>query len=118
MSEDDYTRWVKPTRWGEVVQLPDGHWRTTWTIELESPTSVDLAEITAMAADAEAGFTPRLSLQGTAELLVTIDTTRWGLEDDYYGLTYRLFKLIDAELGRIRFIQGSPREWWSPFMPG
>lgn len=118
MSKDDYAAWVKPIRWGEVAQLPDGHWQTTWNIEMETLDAAGLDEVAAMAADAEAGFTPRLSAPGPMELLVTVDTTRWGMEVDYYGLTYRLFKLIDERLGRIRLIQGTPREWRNPFRSG
>ena len=84
---------------------------------METLDATGLDEVASLAADAVAGFTPRLSAQSPVELRVTVDNTRWGLEDDYYGLTYQLFKLIDAQLGRIRLIQGSPREWWSAFMP-
>lgn len=115
---NDYLGWPKPNRWGNRTQLPDGHWRTTWSIDMETLDATGLDEVASLAADTEAGFTPRLSAQGPDELLVIIDTTRWAMEVDYYGLTYRLFKLIDARLGHIRHIQGTPREWWSPFISG
>ena len=118
MSEDYDATWIKPIRWGERVQLPDGHWRTTWTIDMETLDMAGLGDVASLAADAEAGFTPRLRATGPVELLVTVDTTRWGMELDYYDLTYRLFKRIDARLGRIRLIQGTPREWWKPFRSG
>lgn len=118
MSVDDYARWIRPVRWGALVQLSEGHWRTTWEIELEALDVTGLDEVASGAADAEAGFTPRLSARGSVDLLVTVDTTRWAMELDYYDLTYRLFKVIDARLGRIRRIQGTPREWWRPFRSG
>jgi len=52
---------------------------------------------------------PSLTIQGQAEVLVTIETSRWGMELDYDDLTYRLFKLIDSQLGRIRFIARAAR---------
>ena len=116
MPEYDYAGWPKPTRWGELARLPDGHWLTSWKIELESLDLTNLAEVAASATNPEAGFTPTLTPQGDANLLVTIETSRWGMEDDYYGLTYRLFRLIDSQLGRIRFIQGDPRNWRNPFV--
>lgn len=118
MPEHDYAAWLKPIRWGDLAQLPDGHWLTSWVIELESLDLTNLAEVAARATDPAAGFTPTLAPQGEANLLVTIETSRWGMEVDYYGLTYRLFTLIDSQLGRIRFIQGTPREWRNPFRSG
>jgi hypothetical protein len=115
MSEQDYASWVKPVHWGRLAQLPDGRWLTTWQIELEALDATQLQEVAAEAADPEAGFTARLAMQGRTDLVVTIVTRRWGMEVDYYGLTYRLFRLIDARVGRIRLLQGSPREWWSIF---
>src|SRR5258707_1587348 len=100
---------------GGLVQLLTGHWRTSWALELEPLDAPHLHDAAAAAGDSEAGFMPSLTMQGQAEVLVTIETSRWGMELDYYDLTYRLFKLIDSRLGRIRFIQGTPRDWWSPF---
>lgn len=118
MPEQFDTSWVKPIRWGTLTQLPDGHWETTWDIEQESLDTTQLADVATAAADAEAGFTPRFTLRGETDLLVTVETVRWGMEVDYYGLTYRLCRLIDSQLGRIRLIQGTPREWRNPFRHG
>ncbi|HEX6800616.1 MAG TPA: hypothetical protein VF116_23085 [Ktedonobacterales bacterium] len=119
MTHDDDARWSgwpKPTRWGELTQLPNGHWRTTWQIALESLDATRVEDVAATATHRDAGFAVELTPHGQSDLMVTIDTSRWGQEVDYYGLTYELFRLIDSRLGRIRFIQGSPREWWSPFV--
>lgn len=118
MPEQDYTEWVKPVHWGKVEQQSNGHWLTTWEIELETLDGTRLEEVAEAATDPTAGFTPRFNPHGAGDLTVTIETTRWGMEVDYYGLTYQLFRLIDARLGRIRFLQGSPREWWSLFRSG
>ncbi len=114
MPEPDYASWIKPRRWGKREQLPNGHWLTTWEIELESLDATQLEAVAAAATDLEAGFTPRLTPHGTADLTVKVETVRRATEDDYLGMTYQLLRLIDAQVGRVRVLQGSPREWWSP----
>jgi len=116
MPEHNFRAWPNPVRWGELAQLPDGRWLTSWTIELESLDLTNLADVVARATNLEAGFTPTLTPYGQANFLVTIETSRWGMESDYYGLTYQLFRLIDSQLGRVRFIQGAPRNWRYPFV--
>ncbi len=113
MVRDYDAKMIYPRTWRRPVQVADGHWRMIWNIDLETRDMTGLDAVTALATKAEAGFTPHLHVQGASNLLVEVDTTRWGLEDDYFGLTFRLFHLIDSRLGRIRFIQGDPREWWS-----
>jgi hypothetical protein len=110
--------WLKPIQWGKLEQLPNGHWLTTWEIELETLDATLLAEVATAAADPDAGFTPRFIPQEQGNLVVTVETSRWGMEVDYYGLTYQLFRLIDSRVGRIRLIQGTPREWRNPFLSG
>jgi hypothetical protein len=118
MSEPDYSSWVKPVQWGKRWQLPNGHWLTSWEIELESLDATQLEAVAGAATDPEAGFTPHFTPHGAADLTVKVETVRRASEDDYFGMTYQLFRLIDARLGRIRFLQGSPREWWSIFRSG
>lgn len=115
MPEPDYASWIKPVRWGKREQLSSGHWLTTWEIELESLDATHLEEVAAAVADPEVGFVAHLTLRGQAELVVTIETTRYRQGDDYSNRTYELFRLIDARVGRVHVLQGSPREWWSPF---
>lgn len=116
MPEPDYTAsMIKPVQWGKVAQLPGGHWQASWDIELETLDATRLEEVAEAATDAASGFTPRFTVYGETALLVTIETIRWSMEVEYYGLTYTMFRLIDARLGRISLLQGSPRDWWSPF---
>jgi hypothetical protein len=109
---------IKPIRWGEVSELPNGHWLTTWTIDLESVDLSQFGSVVDAATDTEAGFSPRLTQTGPTTIAVAVETTRWGMELDYYDLTYRLLSLIDSRLGRIATIQGTPRDWWKPFRSG
>src|SRR5260221_8136694 len=113
MHEYDATS-IKPIRWGELVQLPNGHWRTSWALELDSLDATHLHDVAAAAGDSEAGFMPSLTIQGQAEVLVTIETSRWGMELDYDDLTYRLVKLIYSPLSPIRVIQGITPGLWRP----
>ncbi len=110
--------WPKPTQWGVVAHLPDGRWRTTWTFEMDVLDETCIDEVVAAAAKPAAGFAVTLQPHKQNELVAVIDTNRWGMETDYYGFTYLLFKLIDTRVGRIRLIQGSPREWYPPFIRG
>jgi hypothetical protein len=70
-------------------------------LELESLDATHLHDAAAAAGDSEAGFMPSLTMQGQAEVLMTLETSRWGMELDYYDLTYRLFKLIDSRLAKL-----------------
>jgi hypothetical protein len=106
---------VYPIQWGKLAQLPDGHWQTTWELELEALAVDRLDRVAAAAADPAAGFSATLTTHGQNRLVLALDTVRWGMEDDYYALTYRAFGLIDAQVGRIRTIQGCPRDWYRPF---
>lgn len=106
---------IKPVQWGAVRQLPTGHWITTWQIELVAADPIRLPEIEEAARDDAAGFAPRLVLREPHALDAEIETVHRAMELDYYELTYRLFVMIDSRVGRIRSIQGSPRDWWQPF---
>lgn len=109
---------IMPIRWGEVSELPNGYWLTSWTIDLETVDLSQFGSVADAATDTEAGFSPRLTQAGATTIAVTVETTRWGMELDYYDLTYRLLGLIDSRLGRIRSVQRTPREWWKPFRSG
>ena len=106
---------IKPIRWGELFQVSPSCWQTLWTIDLELVDVSRLDEVASASYEPVAGFQAELTLQGPLTIGVSIETTRWGMELDYYGLTYRLFRLIDSRIGRIRLIQGTPRDWWQPF---
>lgn len=108
---------VHPLQWGEHTQLPSGYWRTTWTIQLESLNGAQVKDVEVAASDSEAGFTVAIYTNENSVLEIEIETVRRAMEDDYHILTYRLFRLIDSRLGRILLLQGSPRDWWPPFMP-
>ena len=106
---------IRPVRWGELRQLPTGHWLTTWRIDTISLDRARLPAVEDAARDDREGFYPALALAEPLVLEAAVETTRWGMELDYYELTYRLFSLIDSQVGRIRLIQGAPRDWWRPF---
>ncbi|SRR5579875_1008475 len=108
--------WPKPTKWGEIENLAGGKWRTTWEFELEEIEITRLDEVALKASHPEAGFFVTLQSIGDSRLIAIIDTNRWAMEVDYYGFTFQLFKSIDRSVGRIRLIQGFPRDWYSPFM--
>ncbi len=106
---------IKPIRWGTLVRLSPNRWRTTWTIELEAMDTSQIDEVVSAAYEPLAGFEAELTMPGPYTIIAVIETTRWGMELDYYELTYRLFRLINFRIGRIRFINGVPRDWWRPF---
>ncbi len=106
---------IKPIRWGEVRELPSGAWEAMWTIELETLDSSQVQEVADSAVNAEAGFSPTLTQVGSTTIAMAIETTRWSKELDYFELTYRLLTLIDSSIGKIRLVNGTPRDWWQPF---
>ncbi len=120
MSQQFDANSIRPVKWGDVRQLPTGHWLTSWLIELDAADASQLSAVAEAARDDRAGFYPQLTLGEPLMLEVEAETTHWSMELDYYELTYRLFTLIDSRIGRIRTIQGAPRDWWRPFrhVPG
>ena len=104
---------IRPVQWGEVSKSSSG-WTTAWDLVLESIDDRAIVDVESSGKDVGAGFEPKLTVADDS-LTIRVETARWGMELDYYALTYRLFEAIDARIGRIRTIQGSPRDWWQPF---
>ncbi len=106
---------IKPIRWGKLVQLSPSHWQTSWTIDLESIDTSQIDGVISATYEPLAGFEAELTVQRPRTISAVIKTTHWGMELDYYELTYQLFRLINSRIGRIHLINGAPRDWWQPF---
>lgn len=104
--------------WGPHRQLDSSEWLTTWPVDLEADLENEstLEVAAARAADEAQGFGVRIEKCGDREIKVDVLTTEWALSDQYFALTYAMFRIVDATVGRIRTINGMPRDACVPFL--
>jgi hypothetical protein len=115
MPEDDYSHVkVIKNKWPEWISVQNGCFTRHWVFEFEAPLDVDrisskgLSE-THLAVDATVGASP-------TELKLTTTTNQNPRSDEiFYFAFYRLFRRLEMELGKLKSIQGQPRDEWRPF---
>lgn len=109
---------IRPVKWAAVAPNPDGTWTAVWHISFQEQFSLDRAVLDDLARtcdDEFFGFHVRFDVQSEHDLCAVATTPSWSMDDPYYLLTYRMFTLLNQEIGRISAIEEQPRDWWSPF---
>jgi hypothetical protein len=109
----DYSKvdFIKNT-WPKWVPSPRGGWQREWSLEFEH--DVDIYSTAGLSdyeleATAELGPTKR-------DITLTTRTTLDPMSDEiFFTAAFRLFLRIEERCGRLKSIQGQPRELWRPF---
>lgn len=104
---------IRPIRWGKVTRRPGGDWTTVWTIQLERASQPHALELTA----SHLGRSELFAIASVDHSVVTLEVVSAldAMELHVMAATYELFLSLESSLGRIKSIQGTPRDWWQPF---
>jgi hypothetical protein len=115
MNNDNYnsTVFIKNS-WPEWRPVGGGGWARQWTFEFETAVPDELiSSVSLSEPDLEVSVEPGAS---PVELSVTTTTHANAWSDDiFFFVFYRLFERLEAKFGRLRAIQGQPRDLWRPF---
>lgn len=102
---------IKKTTWGDITQLADGRWSTVWQLEFTLPQPECTVEVIS---DSAVGFDAILKTVGRQGNL-NIITREHAMSGVNYPMTYKCFRVVNDNIGKIRTIQGKPRDWYAPF---
>jgi hypothetical protein len=121
---------VHAVGWAPTVRQDGETWLTTWTVRLREPLGAGTAALDETATDvsrAEPYFRVDLSTRGGSEggggdgggggreIFADVVTREQGQDAAYWDPTYALLTALDARIGRIWTVNGSPRQWYPPF---
>ncbi len=103
--------------WPDWTPVAGGAHERRWTFEFEQP--LDDAQIASAQLDApnvKVTMQRREASKTILDLMATTDGNAWSDEIFFYAF-YALFERLEQAFGRLKTIQGQPRDLWRPFRP-
>jgi hypothetical protein len=112
MSDDDYSQVpIIKNRWPEWNATPDGGFERMWVFLFEAP----LEDIAGADLDGD-GLSATVSRLGPNELRLIARTQQNPMADRiFFDAFFSLFRRLEERFGRLKEIQGQPRNLWRPF---
>jgi len=115
MSKNDYSdaRLVK-NPWPAWAPVEGGGFARHWVFEFERPPPDDAVSPEGLG---EPDLEVTLERGARPSELAVATTTRANAFSDevFFAMAFRLFERLESKFGRVRTIQGQPRDQWRPF---